>query len=573
MTAKMTQTGDNESDGSSFDEKTTIVASEADDVLCDIVGGESSSLLIEKGKAAYGAVEMDEDGDGMLVDEEKEEEVTEYEYEAAIIQEALKNGQQAWTEEEENVVRRKTDIRVMVLACVMFFSLDLDRSNIQQVLSSDFLIDTRMSTDDYNIGQSLFLIFFLSLEVPSQLMNKRFGPERWLPTIMTAWGIVSTVQFLISSRPLFLFTRAALGFCEGGFVSGLAFYVSSFYKTDELSIRLSWIWATQAGTNVLSALMASGILLMTDVGSLKNWQWLLLLEGILTTGIGIATFFLIPSLKKPGIASTFTPREAAILRARVEHDDPSKKNQSSKDVGKRQTPGQIARSVFGALTDKYLAPVFLLGYIGFIPSVTLRYYFPINMRFLNFSTTTINLLIIPYALINIFMTTTFSRLSDYYRKKWVFAVLSAIWVFPNLIFLQYLPYSASRWWRFASYTWVLGYPYYQPILVSWVSANSNDPDRRALAQSLYNIAVQLGNLTAANVFRTDDAPYYHKGTYVLLALNIASMFLAFGISRYFMAENKRRDQVWEKMTELEREEYTAHSTDKGNVRLDFRLRI
>ncbi|KAK9369492.1 major facilitator superfamily domain-containing protein [Lipomyces kononenkoae] len=557
--------------GSSYDEKTTLVA---EDEIVSVIG-ETSALLIDKdvkarttNKKEYGALN---ENDTQFSDEFKG---NEYQYHAAEIEAALANGQIPWTQEEERTVLRKTDLRVMILACVMFFSLDLDRSNIQQVVSSDFLLDTNMSTNDYNVGQSLFLIFFLSLEVPSQLMNKRFGPDRWLPTIMIAWGIVSTIQVLINARPFFLFTRAALGFCQGGFVSGLAFYVSSFYKSDELSIRLSWIWATQAGTNVISALLASAILLMQDVGSLKNWQWLLLLEGLLTTGIGIATFFLIPSLKKPGIAGIFTPREAAILRARVEHDDPSKKNQSNKDVGKGQSPKQIAGSVFNALTDRYLVPLFILGYISFIPSVTMRYYFPINMRFLMFDTTTINLLIIPYAAVNIFWTTTFSRLSDRYRTKWLFVVLAAIWVFPNLIFLQFLPYSASRWWRFASYTWVLGYPYCQPIIVSWVSANSNDPDKRALAQSIYNISVQLGNLTAANIYMESDAPYYHRGNYILLALNLASMALAISIRTYYARENNRRDRIWSKMTELEQQEYrNGAANEKGNNRLDFRFRI
>ncbi|KAK7202803.1 major facilitator superfamily domain-containing protein [Myxozyma melibiosi] len=555
------------SESSTLEEKTDVVSSEEEDVV-DVVGEESGLLGFagEKKKSEYGSL-MSAEG---IVEEEFEDE---YAYQAALIDAKIKNGEPAWTEEEEKKVRFKTDVRVMILACVMFFSLDLDRSNIQQVLSSDFLLDTHMTTNDYNLGQSLFLIFFLSLEVPSQMMNKRFGPERWLPTIMTAWGVVSTVQVFIQARPFFLVTRAALGFCEGGFVSGLAFYVSSFYKTDELSVRLSWIWATQAGTNVLSALMASAILLMDNVGRLRNWQWLLLLEGLLTTAIGVATFFLIPSLKTPEIAKVFSPREAVILRARVELDDPSKRNQSNKDVGKRQTPRMAFAAIYGALTDKYLVPIFLLGYIGFIPSVTLRYYFPINMRVLMFSTTAINLLIIPYAIINIISTTSFSRLSDFYHTKWIFAILSALWVFPNLIFLQFLPFSASRWWRYASYTVTLGYPYYQPILVSWVSANSNDPDRRALAQAIYNIAVQLGNLTAANVFQESDAPQYTKGYYILIALNVASMVLAFGIMGYYRAENRRREEVWMKMTEVQREEYRSESGDRGNLRLDFRLKI
>ncbi|KAK9475883.1 major facilitator superfamily domain-containing protein [Lipomyces japonicus] len=545
------------------------------DGIVDMVESESSALLsaekhrrLSSSSSQYGAVDKE-----IPFRSDSGSEDEEYKRCEREIQDALSNGDVAWTEEEEKAVRFKTDVRVMILACVMFFSFDLDRSNLQQVVSSNFFFDTRMTGNDYNNGQSLFLITFLFLEIPSQMLNKRFGPERYLPFLMIVWGSVATIQVLINGRAFFLFTRAALGITEAGFVSSLAFYVTSFYKTNELSVRFSWIWSTQALQNAISALLASAILQMTNVGTLKNWQWLFLFEGLLTFGLGVMTAFMIPSLKRPRIASSFTLREAAILRARVELDDPTKKNQANKDVGKTHSISNIFTTTFGAITDRYLFPIFLLGYIGYIPAVTMRYYFTINMRYLDFSFTTINLLILPYVFINIVWTTTFSKMSDAYKVKWIFPILSAIWVFPNLLFLQFLSQNANRWFRFASWTWVLGYPYYQPILVSWVSANSNDPDRRALSQALYNIAVQLGNLTAANVYREGDAPYYHKGNYVLLALNILSMILAAVIKIYYTKENNRRDRIWKQMTKFEQDDYILHSEDKGNLRLDFRLKM
>ncbi len=52
-----------------------------------------------------------------------------------------------WTWREEYQVLRKIDLRIMVFACIMFMSLELDRANINQALTDTFLKDLGMDTN------------------------------------------------------------------------------------------------------------------------------------------------------------------------------------------------------------------------------------------------------------------------------------------------------------------------------------------------------------------------------------------------------------------------------------------
>lgn len=82
----------------------------------------------------------------------------------------------------------------------MFFALQLDRGNIKQARSYNMLDDVDMNTNDFSTGQTILYICFLFPELPSQLLSKKLGPDKWIPIQMVSWSLVASLQSLLSGR-------------------------------------------------------------------------------------------------------------------------------------------------------------------------------------------------------------------------------------------------------------------------------------------------------------------------------------------------------------------------------------
>ena len=63
-----------------------------------------------------------------------------------------------WSRSEEQEVIKILDFRVALMACIMFAGLQIDRGNLGQAISDNFLDDLGLSIENYNSGNTIFLV-------------------------------------------------------------------------------------------------------------------------------------------------------------------------------------------------------------------------------------------------------------------------------------------------------------------------------------------------------------------------------------------------------------------------------
>ncbi|KAI8944842.1 major facilitator superfamily domain-containing protein [Xylaria longipes] len=481
-----------------------------------------------------------------------------------------------WTWGEEYELIRKVDWRIMLWVAIMFTAMELDRANLSQAVADNFLDDLNLTTNDYNLGNSVYALSFLAGEFPSQLLAKWIGPDRYIPVQIVLFSIVSASQFALNSRASFLACRSLLALLQGGFIPECVLYLSYFYKHHELTIRLSFFWTGMFMADILASIIAFGLLHLRGVDGHPGWRWLFLIEltkikGLITSTIGLMSFVMLP----PGPTQTaswsrgkkgwFTAREESILVNRIIRDDPSKGTMHNREP-------ITLKLLWQSLTDVDLWPLYAIGLTFNIPTFSPQLYLTLSLKGLGFTTFQTNLLTIPYLVLKIINMLLLSTLAEVTGQLAASASLFQFWCLPFLIYLRVVDTThASKWLTWAIISLLLAAPLAHPVQVGWISRNANTVRSRAIGAALYNMFLQAGVVISSNIYRADDAPLYRRGNSILLGVLGLNLVLYVVAKSYYIWRNRTRAQKWDLMTPEEKLIYLSDHQDKGNKRLDFRL--
>lgn len=478
-----------------------------------------------------------------------------------------------WSPGEEAKVVRKLDFHVMAWVWIMFFALDLVRGNLNRALAGTFLEDLSINQNDVNNGQIIFYLCFLFMELPSGLISKRLGAPLWVPLQMLGWSIICSCQSLLRNKAGFFVTRALLGICMGGFIPDMCLYLSFFYTSAELNVRMSIFYTILGVSQIIGSLLATGLLRLQGLHGVSGWAYLFAIDGLISGVISIFAFFLLPAsaVETAGILrgknGWFTEREEGILVNRVLRDDPTKG-----DMNKRE--GVLLRGILDSFKEFDLWPIYLISFFSMIayqPPTTFLSYI---LKLMGNSTFMSNVLAIPSQALFAINSVWYAWVSTKLREKSIMTSMSCVWMIACFVALVALPQVFNEhynWARYAILTLIIGYPFPLSFIVGWVSRNSFTVRNRTVSLCLLNISVQIGSIVATRFYTEEGKPFYQGANISLIAINAFSVLLCILAKVYYIYRNKQKKRIWDCMSPEQQIEYTTTTRTVGARRLDFQF--
>lgn len=221
---------------------------------------------------------------------------------------------------------------------------------------------------------------------------------------------------------------------------------------------ISFFWTSLSVTTIVTSLLAFAVFHLSGVHGMAGWQWLFLIEGVITLSIGLASFFMMPA----SVVQTktwfrpkgwFSDREVAIVANRVLRDDPSKG-----DMHNRQaiTPTRL----WSAIKDYHMWPIYLIGVVAYIPQSPVNSYITLTLRSVGFDKFQTNLLTIPASVFHIINLLIITWVASRLNSWSLVAMFQGLWTLPCLFALRFWPDVISNaWGTYAVVTVLLSYPY------------------------------------------------------------------------------------------------------------------
>lgn len=183
---------------------------------------------------------------------------------------------------------------------------------------------------------------------------------------MIVWAVVSGCTAFIKSTAGLLTVRFFLGVVEAPFFPCAIYYLSCWYKKRELGLRMAFLVSGLILCNAFAGLLATAILNgMQGVGSLKTWQWLFIIEALVTIVVAFCAIFILPDY--PDTTKWLAEEERTVAQARLAIDVGTEKALTD------DTPGAL-RSLLLAMKDPALDLTATLCsiYLGIIHSIHCR---------------------------------------------------------------------------------------------------------------------------------------------------------------------------------------------------------
>ncbi|EWC47425.1 hypothetical protein DRE_00393 [Drechslerella stenobrocha 248] len=432
---------------------------------------------------------------------------------------------------ERRLVRR-LDLYIIPVAMVLYMLAFLDRINIGNARLYGLEEDLGIAgTLGYQTAVSLLFVTYLLFEVPSNLVLKKFRPSRWIAFITTAWGIAATCTGLVQSYGGLIACRLILGLFEAGLFPGLTVYLTFWYTKKEIALRIALLFMSAAIAGASGGLLAYCIGFMDGIAGMRGWRWIMIIEGIPTILVGLATPWLLSD--GPANARFLNPEERIIMTKRMqeEHGASVKVEEKLKK-----------QDVIACFTD-WKPYMFALGCWGM---VTMLYGYSINLPIIikglgaHWPNPVVQALTIPCYTVGAGVYVATAWWSDRTQRRGLVVMIAPIFSIAGYVIL--ISPSPPGVKYFGCFLIASGLYVAVGIPLAWNVVNIPRYGKKATASGFQLTVGNASGIMSAYLYPAVDGPRYIKGHAVTISM-IAVGTMAYGtVLAYYIYENKARDE-------------------------------
>ncbi|OIW31500.1 MFS general substrate transporter [Coniochaeta ligniaria NRRL 30616] len=407
----------------------------------------------------------------------------------------------------------------------------IDRANIGNAKIEGMATELNLVGYRYNIILSIFFIVYLSVEVPSNVVLKYFGPRYYMPFLVFSFGLVSMCTAFVKSYAGLAVTRAVLGIFEGGAMPATTFFLSCFYKKSELFFRMSIFIASSSLANSFGGLLATALSKVPAWGAsssiIVSWRNIFFFEGLLTMLIAAVATYYMP--QSPGEWKFLTPRQQFIAAERIrrEHDANPKE---------KVTWHHVRQAIFNVHTQVCAWCFFctnscVQGMGAFIPTI---------LKEFGWTSTRAQLMSVPPYLVACILTIALGYASDRTNRRGVFMLGALLFSMTGFAILRFSDDIHAKYG--AIYLNAIGVFAASSGFLSWGINNTASPAVAAVAGGYMVCIGSAGGVLSTWTYLSTDSPKFHIGHSINFSLQLFCFALAAIGLLHCKWENKLRSQ-------------------------------
>ncbi|KAI6132174.1 major facilitator superfamily domain-containing protein [Pisolithus croceorrhizus] len=398
----------------------------------------------------------------------------------------------------EAVVWKKFDSWVLPMCTVIyllsFFSSipnNQDINNIGNARVAGMQTALKISNYQYTVALTLTLVPYIAMELPSNLILKRVGPDRLLPAMVTLWGIIAAMQGIITA----FFASASL-------------------------------------TGAFSGLLAAAITKMDGIGGKPGWAWIFILEGLFTFAFGILSFSVLP--RSPETARFLSSEERCYVVSKL------KSSKAMSDDDRKDVFSWM--EVWRAFCSPQVLLLSIVAFLNGTQLVGLAFFEPTIVAGLGYAGRQAQLMSVPPFVLAFLASMISAFISDRYGCRGLTVIFFSFWC---IIGFSMFYATTSQHAQYASLFFSVAGAYaVAPAVITWIVNNSAPHIRQASGIAFGFITSCSGGILATWLLGSlSPGPNYTAATITFIIMSIGMVVFSSLNLLYLLRENRAKAET------------------------------